>query len=333
MPSNRDLSQHVEELRLNVREYERERLDVYLKDKLGWESRNKIQRLINGGWVRVNKARARVSTRVGRGDEICVRLPASRTPDADAALAHALAVVAEDPYLLAINKPPGLLVHPVGKTTNGTVLSALHRRFAVWRQTGRRDAVPKLCHRLDRETSGLLLVAKTDHCRRTLSDAFEYVGVEKVYLAVVEGAPAQQYFAVDLPIGAALDRHRAQGNRLAQIDAEGQAAHTGFEVVASCPAFSVIQCRPTTGRQNQIRAHLAAAGHPILGDVGFGSSAQFLAGFGAGVEYPRRALLHSLRLRFEHPIWRRPMTLSAGVWSDFAPYLSHLRLPADARFD
>lgn len=322
LPASRDLSRAHDELVIEVRLKRRERLDLHLLRALGWRSRTRIQRLIASGRVTVNDGAVKASQRVCGGDRIRVALDGG----GEERLPGAIALPApfwEDPYLVAVDKPPGRLVHPVGRAVGGTIVNEIHHRYRALNERGRRPVIPKLCHRLDRDTSGVLLIAKLDFVRRRLQEAFEEDRVEKEYWAVVEGRLAVPSFEVLLPIRATLDRSRAAGNRLARVDCAGKPAHTLIEWIATGPGFSLVRCRPRTGRQNQIRAHLAAAGHPILGDVGFGSDAEhWCSGPGGSLPFPGRALLHSAALRFPHPVWGIARTLRRSPPADFAPYLA-----------
>ncbi|MGE3163702.1 MAG: RluA family pseudouridine synthase [Planctomycetota bacterium] len=320
-PSGRDLSEKLTELVIEVRLRGRARLDLHLQQCLGWKSRARIQRLIELGRVDVNGQLAKASQRVTEGDRIRVAVVDGPDPTAPHSLPPDWSVPFwEDPYLLAINKPPHCLVHPVGRAVTGTVMNELHARYRSCNRAGQRPVVPKLCHRLDRETSGVLLVAKTDPARREVQRAFEDDRVRKEYLAIVEGEPATDRFDVDLPVAVRLDRGRSKGNRLATTAPDGRASLTHFEVLARLGGIALVRCRPRTGRQNQIRVHLAATGHPILGDTGYGSSAERWArGVGQAIAtpFPGRALLHSVGLDFPHPIWGTRCQLNAPPPDDF----------------
>lgn len=333
LPTSRDLSRAYDHVEIVVREVAKDRLDRYLQVQLAWKSRSKVQKLIQLGRVELNGATPKAATRVQRGDRIRIALD----PGGEATTGEQETIpppVWEDAFFVAINKPPHRLVHPVGRTVSGTVINELHHRYQRVNERGLRPIVPKLCHRLDRETSGLLLVAKTDPARSALSDAFEHGRVRKQYLAVVEGEPSDEVFEVTVGISADLDPHRERSNRLAKADPSGRPALTRFVVLARRGTSSVVACFPHTGRQNQIRVHLAHAGHPILGDWGYGSSEEHWSWPRADgeddVPYPDRALLHSLRLRFRHPIWQTPVEVEAPPAPDFAPFTNGVELVSEA---
>lgn len=308
------------EIVLEVRLHARERFDRYLQRSLGWSSRTKIQKLIRLGGALLNGQPARAAARVGDGDQITVRMIVEgtlRDPDAETPLPDPFW---EDPYLLAVNKPPGRLVHPTGRTTDGTIINEVHARYAALQRCGLRTLAPRLCHRLDRDTSGVLLIAKNEQGRRSLQQSFEDNIVRKQYLAVVEGTPSEANFRIDLPVAVHLDRSRAVGNRLATIADDGKPSTTLIELLHTTGDHSLVLCRPLTGRQNQIRVHLAAVGHRILGDVGYGSDADAWAQKST-IPFPQRPLLHSASLTFPHPIWRAAYTLAAPPPADFTAFL------------
>lgn len=319
LPTGRDLSQPHGKLDLRVRSGVGERLDQYLLRRLGWKSRRKVQRLIESGRVVVDGRSAKPALRMHRGDVISVALDPGGHRAADDGL---LEPIWEDPYLFAVDKPPGVLVHPVGRTVSGTIINAVHGRYRRLTERGRRSVQPRLCHRLDRETSGVLLVAKTVPARRRLQLAFEENRVAKEYCAIVEGHPQLDRFSIELPICSHIDRERRSHHRLARVAAAGKYSRTDIETLATGPGFSVVLCRPITGRQNQIRAHLAAVGHPIVGDVGYADGDRPWASRAGAPPPPTRALLHSARLMFPHPIWGTRQCLAAPPPSDMTPFLA-----------
>ena len=330
LPSGRDLSRPPGSALFRVRQDVRIRLDLWLQERLGWKSRNKIQKLIQLERVLVNGEKVKASTKVSTGDEVEVFLDGDPggAPRTDS---FSLPVLFEDPWLSALNKPPGILVHPVGRTHSGTVVDGLHSDWQTLNDTCLRQATHRLCHRLDRETSGLLLVAKTVEARRRVQDSFEKDRVRKSYIAVVEGVPSQTHFEIDAPVSAQLDQQRDRGHRLARADEEhGKASRTLFTTLGSRNGVSVMLCRPITGRQNQIRIHLQVAGHPILGDVGYGQTPETLAEKGGflpeGIPHPDRAFLHSFQLAFPHPVWGTPTHVSCPPDGEMASLITALEL-------
>lgn len=330
LPSGRDLSRPPESALFRVRQDERIRLDIWLQERLGWKSRNKIQKLIQFERVKLNGQATKASTKVSTGDEVEVLLdvdPANETESESLQLP----ILLEDPWLVAVEKPAGILVHPVGRTHSGTVVDRLHTDWHQLNDSCLRQSTHRLCHRLDRETSGLLLLAKSVEARRRMQDSFENDRVRKGYIAVVEGIPQDLEFEIDAPVSAQLDQSRSQGHRLARADSEnGKASRTLFTTLGSKNGVSLIHCRPITGRQNQIRIHLQVAGHPILGDVGYGQTPESLAAKGGSlpedVAYPERALLHSFQLSFPHPVWGTSTHVSCPPAGKMADLIESLDL-------
>lgn len=334
LPTGRDLSVPLDDLEIRVRLTRRTRLDLFLFRELGWSSRNKVQRLVALDRVTVNGRPAKASMKVGGGDVVRVRI-ISETSERETHVPLAPPLW-EDPYLLVVAKPPGRLVHPTGRTISGTVIDELHARYRAVNDRGTRAVVPRLCHRLDRDTSGFLLIAKSVAVRRAVQEAFEADQVRKSYLAVVEGMPEAESFEVDAAITDHFDLRRAHSNRLARLDEDGRPSLTRFRVLGRGTGFAIVHCLPVTGRQNQIRVHLASTGHPILGDRGYGSDPAE-AGLPPSLPRPERALLHSFGLRFRHPVWGterefrcpphpdlRPFLVAAGVSAESLPPLPSL---------
>ncbi len=317
LPSEFELSVTPEEIVLRARGQRRERLDLYLLRRLRWGSRTKVQRLIQLGRVLVNGGPGKCAQRIARGDEVRVRLLTSTAIRSEHPPLSA--PLWEDPYLLAIAKPPHRLVHPTGRTIAGTVIDELHSRYQELNLRGGREVIPRLCHRLDRDTSGLLLVAKTIEIRRRVQEAFEGDRVRKGYIAIVEGEARERAFEVDAAISAHFDLRRPHSHRLARLDESGKASKTRFFVLGCGAGFSVVHCLPITGRQNQIRVHLASVGLPILGDTGFGSAEEKWTA--PAPAYPDRALLHSYQLRFRHPLWGTERELRCPAIGDLRPFL------------
>lgn len=330
LPSGRDLSRPPGSALFRVRQDVRIRLDIWLQERLGWKSRNKIQKLIQLERVQVNGQFVKASTKVSTGDEVEVFLDGNSAEDSRSP-AGGFPVLFEDPWLVALDKPAGILVHPVGRTHSGTVVDGLHSDWQPLNDSCLRQATHRLCHRLDRETSGLLLVAKSVEARRRVQDSFEKDRVKKSYLAVVEGNPRENEFEIDAPVSAQLDQTRSQGHRLARADEEnGKASRTLFTTLGSRDGVSLVLCRPITGRQNQIRIHLQVAGHPILGDVGYGQSPESLSDCGGklpeGIPHPDRALLHSFQLVFPHPVWGTATHILCPPGGDMAQLIGALNL-------
>ena len=252
-------------------------------------SRAAAQRLIERGQVTVD-GRTRQKRHVVRpGETIAIELPEAPDPaDPSAGEGVPFEVVFEDDHLLVVDKPAGVVVHPAPGHPTGTLAQALATRAAggpdPWR--------PGIVHRLDRDTSGLMVVAKSDSVHRALQEMIRRREVEREYLALVEGRPDARTGTIDAPIG----RDRAERKRMSVRSDSARGARTHFEVVETYPRTTLLRVRLETGRTHQIRAHMAAIGHPICGDAQYGGLA---SGRRLGLT---RQFLHSARLRFTHPI-------------------------------
>jgi 23S rRNA pseudouridine1911/1915/1917 synthase len=276
----RDLSSPIEERRFEVGAPDHgRRLDVFLAEKMSWRSRARIQELIVDGRVTVarrddevavgrRQAKLRPNTRLRGGDGINVRLD-SAFVDAgalgDAATPEVvLEIVYEDDLLLAVDKPPRMSLYPTRRHLEGSLTELVHRRH---RALGLAGSPPSPCHRLDRETSGLLLFAKDRETRAHIGRQFEERTVEKTYLAMVKGLPEENEGVIDLPLGRDLSS-RVEIKQGPRPDGGGLAARTRWRVLERHweRDRALLELRPETGRQHQLRAHLAAIGHPILGD-------------------------------------------------------------------
>jgi 23S rRNA pseudouridine1911/1915/1917 synthase len=269
----------------------------HLRDLPGM-SRTKIQRLIDSGAVLVNSRPVpRVAWRVAAGDRLSVDLPEIRRRRRPRPEALPLDIVLEDDALLIVNKPPGQVAHPAFRNPSGTLLNAL-----LAHADGRWS--PALVNRLDKDTSGLVLVAKTPEIQRQLQRVMERDGIEKEYLAVVGGKPTPRKGLIDL----ALDRDPWDRRRVVVRDRGGRRCLTRYERIATSARgdLSVVRCRLVTGRTHQIRVHLAARKWPVAGDSAY------------GVKDPRiaRQALHAWRLTFDHPLTGVRVVVAAPVPQD-----------------
>jgi 23S rRNA pseudouridine1911/1915/1917 synthase len=293
------------------------RLDAFLHHHLSWRSRTSIQRLIRDGYVRVDFAppertereEPRVVRRAGRplrhGARVVVHIPEELRIPAVETDPEGLVVLYEDEEVLAVDKPAGLAVHPSGRHLAGTLIQRIHARYGA--EAGARLPI-RLCHRLDRETSGLVLVGKGEAAHRAIMQQFEERRVEKEYLALVRGVPAEDSGTIELPLGPAL----ASRIRLKMaVREDGLPSRTDWRVVERRGTRALLACRPRTGRQHQIRVHLEAIGHPIVGDKLYGADEELFlrAAKGALTAADRMALglerqaLHNHRL-----VWTSPAT-------------------------
>jgi 23S rRNA pseudouridine1911/1915/1917 synthase len=312
----RDLSERREKLVVPVRATECQRLDVYLGNHLNWSSRTRLQSLIRDGRVLVNGEPAKPARKVRAGDMVTLELSGGAGIPADYGDLP-LEVLYEDPWLVAVSKPPGLLVHPVGRHVYDTLINYLHHRYRGHAGEDGRPVVPRLCHRIDRDTTGVLVAAKEAWTHREVQAAFERRRVAKEYVALAVGRYPEERSTLDAPIG--------EGRSLETCleHAALKASETSVRVLARFEEHTLLACVPHTGRQNQIRVHLAAAGHPIAGDDRYGGGRP-PGGF------PPRYLLHSRLLRFHHPRLKCAVEVTAPLPADFQALLDRLAAPPRA---
>ena len=277
------------------------RLDLWLARDRGI-TRHAAQTLIAAGAVRVNLRPGRPGQRIGADDQVEVSAPAAPVavglPTAPGpAPAVELAVVYEDEWLAVIDKPSGLVVHPAPGHPDGTLADGLRQRGAVWSLLGGEERAG-IVHRLDRDTSGLLVVAKSEAAHRHLAAQLQARSLARVYWALVHGGLAEASATVDAPIG----RDPRDRKRMAVVDG-GRPAVTDFRVLQRHPRTTELEVRLRTGRTHQIRVHLAYTGHPVAGDPVYGRRAD-----GAS-----RLALHARALRFVHPADGRDMAFQSPL--------------------
>jgi len=310
-----------------------ERLDrVLLRhlNDLPEASRTKIQEWIDGGCVSVGGRRPKKSSeKVKTGEEIAVDLPPPPAPRPDMlAQDIPLSVLFEDSEILVLDKPPGLVVHPAVGHRDGTLVNALLHRSKDW--AGPADR-PGLVHRLDKDTSGVLIIAKTERAMAVLGKAMKERSLEKEYLAVVYGRPAVIKGKIELGIL----RDPRDRKRMTTSKSEGRASSTFYEILSESSGplagLSLLKCRLVTGRTHQIRVHLKAMNLPIVGDSVYGSPRWKGLKDGTLAEacktFPRQAL-HAWRLTLKHPTTGEKMTFAAPVPEDVKALLEAAGLKA-----
>jgi 23S rRNA pseudouridine1911/1915/1917 synthase len=309
------------------------RLDLFLVSACSDLSRSRIQKLIEEGAVRLSGAPARRSHLVRAGDVVEIEVPEPRA----AALEPEeipLSILYEDEHLLAIDKPAGLVVHPAPGHTSGTLVNALLHHVRDLKGVGGKLR-PGIVHRLDRDTSGVLLVAKSDLAHASLSRQMKKRSMRKEYLALVAGVPRVRKGEVAFAIGRdPRDRKRMRAFRAAQEPPAGaREARTLYEIEKEWfpLGLTLLRCRLVTGRTHQIRVHLAAAGLPVVGDPVYGRPRyervrnpelkKRLA------EFPRQAL-HAERVGFRHPASNEPFEIVAPVPEDVRELLAMIESTA-----
>jgi len=284
------------------------RADKVLASLLEGVSRSRVQRALDLGLVKVNGAKADRRTVLNPGDQVEVTLPSPEEPTARA-VKHPLEILYEDAHLVAVNKPAGLLTHPVQGSDEVSVVHALlHHTKGKLAPAGGAPR-PGVVHRLDRETSGVIVLAKTDQAYHALVAQFAERTARKEYLALVDKAPRLLSGVID----AKIDRHRTVRVRMA-VREDGRDAVTEWrteEVYG--PHAALVRAFPHTGRTHQIRVHLAHLGHAILGDRTYG---KFDVPAFAGWPMPR-VMLHAQRLTLTHPKTGQPLTIAVEPPADF----------------
>ncbi len=300
-------------------EFERWRLDRWLARRLRRVSRARAQELIREGRVLARGRRVRAAMPVRAGETVTVLF--ERRPDPEPER-RGLTVLYEDDRLLAVDKPPGLLSHPTDKTVKASVVWLLARQFPGLR--------PRLAHRLDRETSGVLLISKDAAAAKAAAEAFTERRVRKEYLAIARGAPSFSRRRVSAAIAGAGGEIRVRR----AVTPSGESAVTELEVLSRAPAAAVLRAVPMTGRLHQIRVHLAWLGHPVLGDKLYtGAGEAYLKAWagslGAGdwtaLGAPRQ-MLHAAALELPHPGGGRRLRIESPLPADFREALRGLRL-------
>jgi 23S rRNA pseudouridine1911/1915/1917 synthase len=292
-----------------------QRLDRYLVRALHTLSRSQVQRLIRQGRVALEGERAKPSALVEPGMQVVVRIPPEPSGDI-LPQSIPLDVVYEDEDLLVVNKPAGMIVHPAPGHSAGTLVNALLARYpdlAVG-EAGR----PGIVHRLDRDTSGLIVVAKTGATLKHLRKQFENRIVHKIYLALVHDRPPTTEGIIEAPLG----RDPRQRQRMAVV-AGGRAACTHYRLLENLGDYSLLEIHPKTGRTHQIRVHLAWMGMPVAGDPVYGSQRLVRrARQDLGLD---RQFLHAWRLSFERPAGKGRVELEAALPIDLQQVLRVLR--------
>jgi len=280
----------------------KERLDVFLARMMPHESRSRLARLVEAGGVRVSGATAEKPGMLLRaGWEVeCEAVPESKPHDLTP-VELPLDVVYEDDSLLVVNKPRGLVVHPGPSVRGATLVQALLARGGAL-STGSASFRPGIVHRLDKETTGLMAVAKSDAVHRALAEQLRAKTAERRYLAAVKGEPGQSRFTVEAPIG----RDPRRATRMAAV-AGGKPATTHFKILGRIDKGALLACRLETGRTHQVRVHLSAVGFPVLGDDLY-----------APPPYDSGPMqLHAAYLSFVHPATGSTMAFYAPPPPDF----------------
>jgi 23S rRNA pseudouridine1911/1915/1917 synthase len=289
------------------------RLDHVLHRRFPQFSRARLQEWIKSGRVMVDGAARRTSYLVRNGETVDVR-PAEPTPLHATPEEIPLTVLYEDEDLVAIDKPAGMVVHSGAGIQSGTLVNALLHRFATLSRAAG-DLRPGIVHRLDRYTSGVLLVAKNDAAHQRLAEQFASRRVEKTYLALVHGNVKLERGRSEKPIA----RDPKQRVRMTARLARGRAAWSEYRVLRRFAGLTLLEVRIGTGRTHQIRVHLASIGHPVVGDRLYGAPAKV-----AGEPTLPRYFLHAYRIRFEQPTTGEPVTIESPLPGDLEEWMQRL---------
>ncbi len=287
-----------------------ERLDRFLHARVPDLSRARLQSLIRDGLALLNGKTTKPGAALKAGDRVSLTIP-DPEPVGLVAQDIPLAILFEDEDIIVINKPAGLVVHPAAGNPDGTLVNALLHHCDDLSGIGG-ETRPGIVHRLDKDTSGCIVVAKHDRAHRRLTEAFSDRRIAKTYLAVVNGTPAQDSGVQRNFIG----RHPVDRKRMAVLyDGAGKEAVTEWERLGVHQGCALIRCRLLTGRTHQIRVHMKEGlGCPILGDPIYGHPSRQKVG-------TSRLMLHAWRLAFNHPMSERPLSFEASVPPEFQPWM------------
>lgn len=292
-------------------------------------SRSRAQRLIDDGLVLVDGAAVAAKYSLAGGERIEVTVPPAPAPSVSGE-AIPLDVVYEDDYLAVINKPPGMVTHPAAGNHSGTLVNALVHRFGRLAGSAGADR-PGIVHRLDKDTSGLLVAARRDEAFAALQKMIADRRLTRIYLAVVCGHMPDDAGEIDAPIG----RSTRDRKRMAVTGVASRPARTYWRRLERYRSYDFLEVTLQTGRTHQIRVHFSHLGHPVFGDPKYGGREKWLRGM-FGPERPlgrrllgmiKRQCLHAARLEFEHPMTGERLALQAVLPTDFAEVLAVLRAP------
>jgi 23S rRNA pseudouridine1911/1915/1917 synthase len=293
------------------------RLDRFLATRAGELSRTRIQELIAEGRVSVNGVVTKPSHRVEAGEQVEIEVPQAEDLEV-AAEAIPLDVLYEDDDLAVVNKPAGIAVHPGAGESTGTLVGALLYRFGTLSAIGgpRR---PGIVHRLDKGTSGALVVARTDEAHRGLVEQFQERLVEKTYVALLHGKMREQSGRIELPVARDLRRR----TRMTTRRRDGRTARTDWTAKLFLGAFTLIEAGLHTGRTHQLRVHFSSLGFPVIGDALYGAP-RIETVHGTQLPELGRNFLHAAHIRFAHPITGEPLDVRAPLAPALKTYIYDL---------
>lgn len=288
------------------------RIDTYLTREEILPSRSQVQNLITQGKIKVNNNLIKPSYLLKNGDKIDLYLPEVKELEIKAEEIP-LDIIYEDEYLIVINKPPGMIVHPAGKIRSGTLVNAL-----LYHCQGSLSGIggiirPGIVHRLDKNTSGIMVVAKNDFAHLDLSRQIKNRQITKKYIALVYGKVENESGIIDAPIGRSLGDRK----KMAVIEGESKTAFTKFKVLKRFLDYTLLEVEIYTGRTHQIRVHLSFIGYPVVGDKVYSRKKQVLKNI-------NRQALHSYILGFVHPFIKKYMEFRAPLPNDMQELINSL---------
>ena len=278
------------------------RIDSFLNEVIEDATRSYIQKIIDGGYVEITGKKTTKSGNKLKGTEtIVVNLPEDETLDLIPEDIP-LEIIYEDSDIVVINKAPNMVVHPAHGNYNGTLVNALLYHIKDL-STINGVIRPGIVHRLDKDTSGVIVVAKHDEAHTTLSDMFKEKTLEKTYVCIAKGIFKDKSGRIETLIG----RDPRDRKKMAVVTENGKIAISNYEILDESKNYSLVKVRIETGRTHQIRVHMKSLNHPILGDATYGNSTDGIA----------RQMLHAYRLKFTHPINKKEMVVTAPIPEDF----------------
>lgn len=287
------------------------RLDSYITKKLNDLSRANIQRLIEDGNILVNSAKQKISYKVNSGDKIEITIPEPKKIDLKPQDIK-VKIVYEDNDIIVVNKPKGLVVHPAVGNPDGTLVNAIMNICKDSLSGIGGEVRPGIVHRLDKDTTGLLIVAKNDKAHINLSEQIKNREVKKIYIALVRGNIPENEATINMPIG----RSTKDRKKMAVVK-NGKEAVTHFKVIDRFKNYTLLEIKIDTGRTHQIRVHMAEIGYPVVGDMVYSNGKNEF-----GVE---GQMLHAKSLDFKHPITGKNMHLEAELPKYFKDIIDKLK--------
>lgn len=292
-------------------EFKNKRLDIFLQGAMEDISRAAVQKFIDEGCVEINgKKISKAGTKLKGNEEIKIEIPEKEILVLKGENIP-LDIIYEDKYIAVINKPSDMTVHPAQDNYSGTLVNALLYHFDTLSNINEDNIRPGIVHRLDKDTSGLIIIAKTNEAHEKLVEMFQSKKMKKTYVAVCKGNFKNKSGRLENLIG----RDPFDRKKMAVVEINGKKAITNYEVIDEVQDFSLLKINIETGRTHQIRVHMKYLNHPILGDSTYGSPSKIIG----------RQMLHAYMLEFIHPITREIIKLKGEIPQDFADVLKKLK--------